>query len=169
MSCSVVCGSGSGSGSCSRRCSCLSVCLPNLSICLSVPLSIYLSVCLSVCLSASLKTKQFCETSSFFELDNIKNETVLRDFLNFRSWQHQKRNNSERLPSNMESWVQSWRPRTNAFYVFPLHLSKVLRLPRKSDARSYGVLHLSRKIIFPKLKVWCSKINCSQEISARTS
>ena len=41
---------------------------------------------------------------------------------------------------------------------FPLHLSKVLRLPRKSDARSYEVLHLSRKIIFPKLKILCSKM-----------
>ena len=56
----------------------------------------------------------------------------------------------------MESWVQSWRPRTNAFCDFPPHLSKVLRLPRKSDARSYEVLHMSRKIIFPKLKIWCS-------------
>ena len=42
--------------------------------------------------------------------------------------------------------------------IFPLHLSKVLRLPRKSDAKSYEVLHLSRKIIFPKLKIWCSKM-----------
>ena len=31
--------------------------------------------------------------------------------------------------------------------IFPPHLSKVLHLPRKSDARSYEVLHLSRKII----------------------
>ena len=44
------------------------------------------------------------------------------------------------------------------FAFFPLHLSKVLRLPRRSDARSYEVLHLSRKIIFPKLKIWCSKM-----------
>ena len=44
------------------------------------------------------------------------------------------------------------------FAIFPLHLSKVLRLPRESDARSYEVLHLSRKIIFPKLKIWCSKM-----------
>ena len=58
----------------------------------------------------------------------------------------------------MESWVQSWRPRTNAFSDFPLHLSKVLRLPQKSGARSYEVLHLSRKIIFPKLKICCSKM-----------
>ena len=44
------------------------------------------------------------------------------------------------------------------FAFFPLHLSKVLRLPRKSDARSYEVLNLSRKIIFPKLKISCSKM-----------
>ena len=44
------------------------------------------------------------------------------------------------------------------FAIFPLHLSKVLSLPRKSDARSYEVLHLSRKIIFLKLKIWCSKM-----------
>ena len=31
------------------------------------------------------------------------------------------------------------------FAIFPVHVSKVLRLPRKSDARSYEVLHLSRK------------------------
>ena len=41
---------------------------------------------------------------------------------------------------------------------FPLHLSKVLRMPRKSDARSYEVLHLSRKIISANLKIWCSKM-----------
>ena len=44
------------------------------------------------------------------------------------------------------------------FAIFPVHLSKVLRLPRKSDARSYEVLHLSRKIISANLKIWCSKM-----------
>ena len=58
----------------------------------------YLSVCLSVCLSARLKTKLFCEASSVFELDNIKNAAILRDFFNFWTWQRQKRNNSARLP-----------------------------------------------------------------------
>ena len=58
----------------------------------------------------------------------------------------------------MEKWVQSWRPRTNAFCDFPRHLSKLLRLPRKSDARSYEVLHLSSKIISANLKIWCSKM-----------
>ena len=142
-----------------------------LSICLSFYLSIYLfylSISISIYLqvwkrsySARLlqilnltttKTKQCCETSSIFELDNvknktifkvdnIKNETVLRDFL------------------------QKWKVECRAdglvpmrFAIFPLYLSKVLRLPRKSDARSYEVLHLSRKIISPKLKIWCSKM-----------
>ena len=58
----------------------------------------------------------------------------------------------------MESCVQRWRPRTNAFCDFSVHLSKLLRLPRKSDARSYEVLHLSRKIISANLKIWCSKM-----------
>ena len=63
------------------------------------------------------KTKQFCETW-FCELDNIQNEAILRDFFNFWTWQHQKQSNSARLPSNMESWVQSWQPRTNSFCDF---------------------------------------------------
>ena len=56
-----------------------------------------------------------------FQVDNIKNEAIPRDFL---------------------------------------HLSKVLRLPGKIkiDAKSYKVLHLSRKIIFANLTTWCSKI-----------
>ena len=85
------------------------------------------------------KTKQFCETSSFF-----------------RSWQHQKRNNSARLPSKMECSVDGLVPMR--FAIFPLHLSRVPRLPRKIDARSYEVLHLSRKIILANLQIWCSKI-----------
>ena len=109
-----------------------------LSIYPSIHLSISLSLCLSVCLSIYLqawkrsysarlpqfwnlttaKTQQFSETSSAFALDNVKNEAILRDFLMFRSWQHQKRSNSARRPSKMESWVRSWRPRNNAFCDF---------------------------------------------------
>ena len=87
------------------------------------------------------KTKQLCETSSIFELDNIKNKEILQDFL------------------------QKWKVGCSAaglvpmrFAIFPLHLSKVLRLPGKSEARSYEVLHLSRQIIFPKLKISGSKM-----------
>ena len=67
---------------------------------------------------ATSRTKQFCETSSIFELNNVKNETILRDFFIFQTWQHQKRSNSARLPSKMESCMQRWRPRTNAFCDF---------------------------------------------------
>ena len=148
----------------------LSIHLSNLSIHLSVCLSIYLSVYLQ---SASLKrsysarppqilnlttskTQQFCETSSIF-------------------WQRQKRSNSARLPllsklrtsKRKQLWETSFnngkfRAELTAscqcvlrFFHF---LSKVLRLPRKSDARSYEVLHLSRKIICPNLKIWFSKM-----------
>ena len=110
-----------------------------LSVCLS--LSLYLSVfCLSVCLSIYLqawkrscsarlpqflhlttsKTKQFCETSSLFEVDNTKNETILRDVL--QKW---------KIECKADGLVPM------RFAIFPVHLSKVLRLPRKSDARSY--------------------------------
>ena len=44
------------------------------------------------------------------------------------------------------------------FAIFPVHLSKVLRLPRRIDARSYEVLHLSRKIILANLHIWYSKM-----------
>ena len=87
------------------------------------------------------KTKQVCETSSTLEVDNIKNEAILRHFL------------------------QTWKVECRAgglvpmrFAIFPLHLSKVLRLPRKSEARSYEVLHLSRRIISGNLKIGCSKM-----------
>ena len=131
--------------------------------------------------------------SSLFKVDNIKNEAILRDFLNvwtdnvkneaslrdlfiFQSWQHKKRSNSARLPQFLhlttskskqfcETSLKKWKVQCSAdslvpmrFAIFPLHLSKVLRLPRKSDARSYEVLHLSRKIILANLQIWCSKM-----------
>ena len=150
-----------------------------LSIYRSIYLSIYLSVCLSVCLSAclfvcltvSFKTQQFCETSSIFELENIKNETILRDLLMFRSWQHQKRSNSAtaRIPSKMERWVQSWQPRTIAFCDFPLHLSKALRLPRKVRPGHTKCCTCHAKSSSQNWRSDAPKCNPSQEISARTS
>ena len=114
------------------------------------------------------KTKQFCAPYSTFELDNVKNEAILRVFLNFWSWQHQKASNSARLPSIMEGWwVQCWRPRADAFFDFS---SPCVRLPRKIEAGSYEVLHLSHHI--SSAKNWRSdapKCNPSQETSARTS
>ena len=133
---------------CSYSCSCSCSCS-----------SIYLFACLSICLSASLKTKLFCETSSIFELDNIrsaallletssifeldniKNEASPRDVFNFSSWQHQ---NEAILRDFLQKWKVECRadglvPRCRAF--FPLHVPKVLRLPRKSDARKCCTCH----------------------------
>ena len=80
----------------------------SLSVCLSIYLPVYLeawneailrdmlkfwtwqhqkrsnSARLPQCLKLTTsKTKQFCETSSIFEVDNVRNETTLRDFLIF--------------------------------------------------------------------------------------
>ena len=107
-----------------------------LSLSLSVCLSAWLAGCLSVCLSASLKTKLFCETSSVFELDNIKKAAILRDVLQ---------------RCKVECRADGLVPMR--FAIFPVHLSKLLHLPRKSEARSYEVLHLSRKIIPAYLKI----------------
>ena len=132
---------------------------------------------LSPCLSASLKTKQFCETSSIFRtLTTSKTKAILRDVCSFWTWQPPKWSNSARLLQ----FVQRWQPRKQSnsarlpcywkvksssdslvpisFAIYPLHLSKVLRLPRKIDARSYEVLHLSRRIILANLHIWYSKM-----------
>ena len=87
------------------------------------------------------KTELFHETSSIFQVDNIKDEAILRDVL------------------------QKWKVECRAdglvpmgFAVFPVHVSKVLRLLRTSAAKSYEVRHLSRKIISANLKIRCSKM-----------
>ena len=87
-------------------------------------LSIYLSIHPSSYLPTYLpKTKQFCKTSPIFEVDNIKNEAILRHF------------------------IQKWKVECKAdglipihFAIFPLLVSKLLRLPRKSEGKSYEVL-----------------------------
>ena len=104
------------------------------------------------------KTKPFCETASVFKLDNIKNAAIQWDFLNFCTWQHQKQSNSARRPSKWKVECRADGLVPMRFAIFPVHLSKLLRLPRTSDARSYEVLHLSRKIISPNLKIGGSKM-----------
>jgi len=100
-----------------------------------------------------LKTQLFCEISSIFELDNVKNETILRDVLIFEV-------GNIKNETILRDFLQKWKVECRAdglvpmrFANFLLHLSKVLRLPRKNDARSYEVLHLSRKIISANLKI----------------
>jgi len=123
----------------------LSICLSSvclLSVFLSVCLSIYLSISLSLCVCMSV----------YLSTCKLENEAILRDLLNFWTWQHPKRSNSgrippflnlttskrkqfcetssifemdnikksnsARLPSKIESWVQCEWPRTNAFCDF---------------------------------------------------
>ena len=119
---------------------CLSVCL---SVCLSIYLSIYLqnqkqrnSARLPSCLNIrTSKTEQVSGTPSFFELDNIRNEAILRDFLIFRSARHQKR---RILRDILQKWIVECRADRLVpmrFAIFPVHLSKVLRLPRKNGCQ----------------------------------
>ena len=61
---------------------------------LSLSLTIYLSVCLSFCLSIYLS---IC-LSVYLFICKLKNEAILRDLLNFCTWQHQKRSTSARFP-----------------------------------------------------------------------
>ena len=50
------------------------------------------------------KTKLLCETSFKNEALKLKNEAFLRDFLQKRSFEDQKRSNSARLPSKLKLW-----------------------------------------------------------------
>ena len=50
------------------------------------------------------KTKLFCETSFKIEALKLKNEAILRDFLQNWSFEDQKRSFSARLPSKMKLW-----------------------------------------------------------------
>jgi len=114
-----------------------------------------------------LKTKQFCETSSIFEIGNVKNEAILRASSIFELGIVKNeailRASSIFEVDNIKNeailrdFLQKWKVECRAdglvpmhFAISLLHLSKVLRLPRKSQARSYEVLHLSRKIILEK-------------------
>ena len=148
-----------------------------LSICLSAYLSIFISFCLPVYLQAWKGSySASCETSLQFATWKLKNKAFLRDFLNFRTSQHQIGRNSARLPHFVkltssktkqfcETSFKNDKVECRAdgivplrFAICPSDLSKVPRLPRNSDARSYEELHLSCKIILPKQTIWCFKM-----------
>ena len=78
----------------------------------------------------------FCDTSSTLEVDNSKNKAILRDLL--------------------QKWKVDCRadgPGTNAFCDFSHSICSKYCACHEFDARSYEVLHLSGKIIFPELKI----------------
>ena len=145
-----------------------------LSVCLSISLSIYLSIDrsidLSLSLSASLKMKLFCETSSFFELDNIKNAAILREFLNFLTWQRQKLSNSARL----SQFLKLATSKMKQFYETSFKHGKLSAEPTASYQSVLRFFHsISLKCCTCHAKSssqsWRSdapKCNLSQEISA---
>jgi hypothetical protein len=69
---------------------------------------------------ATSKTKKFRETSSIFEIENIKTEAVLQDFL--QKWK-------------MESRADGLVPMR--FAMLPLHLSKVF-IKKSGDSSEYS-------------------------------
>ena len=88
-----------------------------------------------------------------FELDNVNNEAILRDLFIFKV-------DNIKNAAIQRDFLKKWKVQCSAdslvpmrFAIFPLHLSKVLRLPRKRYARSYEVLHMSRKIILANLQI----------------
>ena len=89
-----------------------------------------------VAMVAVVTSPQLLDVSIYLSICKIENEAILRDFL--QKWK-------------VECRADSLVPM--CFAVFPRHLSKLLRPPRKSDARSYEVLHLSRKITSANLKI----------------
>ena len=107
--------------------------------------------------------KLFCETSSGFELDNIKNAAILRDFhvwtwqrqkrsnsadlLNVWTWQRQKRSNSARLPQCLNLTTSKTKQfcETSSFF-------KVDNIKNEAILRDF--------LIFSKLKTSKTKQFC---------
>ena len=63
-------------------------------------------------------------------------------YLSIYLWQHQGRTTSARLPPKMEDQCCAHILVPIRFAIFLLHLSKVLRQPRKQAARSSELLHI---------------------------
>ena len=117
-----------------------------LSTYLSIYLSIYLSVYLSIYLSLSLSFSLCVCLSIYLSICKLENQDILRDFFMFQSWHNIKNDETcsffgvdniknERI---LRDFLQKWKVECRAdglvpmrFAIFPLHLSKVLRLPRK--------------------------------------
>ena len=113
---------------------------------------VYLSICLSVCLFVCLS---ICK---------LENAAILRDFLNFWTWQNQKRSNST-LSAELTASYQC------VLRFFPLHLPKVLRLSLKSKVMQ-GHTKCCTCHAKSSEQSWRSdapKCNPSQEISALAS
>ena len=124
------------------------------------------------------KTKQVCETSSFLEVDNIKNEAILRDFLifeldniqneailrDFLIFELDNIKNKAILRDFLQKWkvdCSALRPRTNKFRDLATAMKKrgqVIRsaapvtqnhLPKTEDLRIQNETPLRKSVPWP--------------------
>ena len=133
-------------------------------------------MCLSVCLPVRLSICKL-ENAAILRDGNIQNEAILRDFLNFLTRHHPKRSNSARIPHFSNLTISKTKQfcetsfkngklhaELTARYQWVLRFFHSICLKgcacheKLMPSQSYTVLHLSRKIIFANLKIWCSKM-----------
>ena len=153
----------------------LAICLPGylttylsvyMSLCLPVYLSTYLFISLSLSLYLSIYPSIYLflkERNSARIPSNVENEAIPQDSLKNRKLTAPKRRNSANrqllnlTTSKTKQFCETTFKQLKGecgtdglvpmrFAIFPLHLSKVLRLPGKSEA-------LPRKIILANLKI----------------
>ena len=127
-----------------------------VSLCLSVLQFGYLSVQLSIYPSFYQSGRmQVCEASVQSGSWQVKNAAILQDVLHLRGRQHQKRSNSASFPSKIGVGCRTDGLVPVRFTIFSRPSVKSIALLRKSEARSYEVLHLSRRFNSANLTVWC--------------
>ena len=90
-----------------------------------------------------------------FNLTMSKNKAILR--VNFRSWQHQKRSNSARLPSKNGKLSAELAASYQCVLRF-VHSICLKYCPCHEKVMPGHTKHLSRKIILANLNIWCSKM-----------
>ena len=104
----------------------------------------------------TIKTQQSARLLNFWTWQR-QNEASLRDFLNFEADNIKMKQFCETcFKMEVECRADGLAPMRIAILSF--HLSKVLCLPRKSEARSYKGPHLSQQNRLSNLKIWCSKM-----------
>ena len=139
-------------------------------------LTLFTSLCVYLCIFSSFKFPLHLSFHLPLDLSinlssrHVDNKTMLLDFC----WQHQKRSNSARLShflqlktsktkqfcetsfKNGKLTVQLTASYQCVFAIFPCHVSKVLRLPRKSltNARWNLSWVLLQKLIVRESKSW---------------
>lgn len=112
---------------------------------------------LSMFLSVLLSVHQSIYLVSYLSNWKLEKEIVLRNFLNYWTWQHPKRRDSARLSSNMRRWLLSWWPQSNAFCDSSIPAVWTALATKKWCQGIRSVAPVTQ-IIFPKLKIRCAKV-----------